>query len=267
MEAASRRVVFMHALMFVGSFSLVFIILGISLGLVGSILQENLVWLQRVAGIALIILGLHLTELVTIPFLLRTYQIRQNNSVGLSRNHYPQGRLRQYRRSILVGVAFSLGWTPCVGPVLAGILTLAADSGSVAHGTLLLTFYATGLGVPFLLAGTMVGLSSTILQRVGPYLRGASIGSGLLLIFLGMLIFLDRVMVLNELFAFLGSIDAVSHDGKITGVFGFTVAFFAGILSFFSPCVFPLVPIYLSHMAGIGMEMSASIDSNGKQGI
>ena len=74
-------------------------------------------------------------------------------------------------------------------------------------------------------------------------------------------------MVLNELFAFLGSIDAVSHDGKITGVFGFTVAFFAGILSFFSPCVFPLVPIYLSHMAGIGMEMSASIDSNGKQGI
>ena len=80
-----------------------------------------------------------------------------------------------------------------------------------------------------------------------------SIGSGILIVFMGMLIFLDNVSVLNDYFGFANSVDSTT-DGNITGVFGFGVAFLGGILSFVSPCVLPLVPIYLSHLAGVGAE-------------
>ena len=144
-----RRATFMHALAFVGGFSIIFVILGASIGSIGVALQDNIIWFQRIAGAALIILGLHLTELIRIPLLLRTTQF--GNSMPLATNGVRRCAVRRYGRSAFVGGAFSVGWTPCVGPILAGILTLAADSGSVAQATLLLVFYAAGLGVPFLI--------------------------------------------------------------------------------------------------------------------
>jgi cytochrome c-type biogenesis protein len=258
---APRRVVFMHALAFVGGFSVVFIVLGASLGVIGFALQENLIWFQRVAGVSLIVLGLHLAELITIPFLLRTYQFGQNDTPVAPVAARPRGRFRKYGRSVFVGSAFSLGWTPCVGPILAGILTLAADGGSVAQGTLLLVFYAAGLGIPFLITGAALGSSTTILRKIGPYMPAISIGSGILIVFMGMLIFLDRVQVLNDTFSFLGTEDTAGSGGTVTGVFGFGIAFVGGFLSFLSPCVLPLVPIYLSHMAGVSAEEALLADA------
>ena len=258
---APRRVVFMHALAFVGGFSVVFIVLGASLGVIGFALQENLIWFQRVAGVSLIVLGLHLAELITIPFLLRTYQFGQNDTPVAPVVVRPRGRIRKYGRSVFVGSAFSLGWTPCVGPILAGILTLAADGGSVFQGTLLLVFYAAGLGIPFLITGAALGSSTTILRKISPYMPAISIGSGILIVFMGMLIFLDRVQVLNDTFSFLGTEDTAGASGTVTGVFGFFIAFVGGFLSFLSPCVLPLVPIYLSHMAGVSAEEALLADA------
>ena len=260
---APRRTTFMHALAFVGGFSVVFVVLGASLGIVGFALQDNLIWFQRVAGVALIVLGLHLSELITIPFLMRTYQFGGGGSSQVPKSGSaaaPMRRtgFRRYGKSIFVGGAFSVGWTPCVGPILAGILTLAADGSSVAQGALLLVFYALGLGIPFLITGAALGSSTALLRKMGPYMPAISIGSGILLVFIGMLIFLDRVTVLNDYFAFLpGGGAEESTGGSVTGLFGFGIAFAGGVLSFISPCVLPLVPIYISHLAGIGAEEEA----------
>lgn len=249
--APPRRATFLHGLAFVLGFSVVFVALGASLGLVGDALQENIVWFQRIAGAALIVLGLHLTELITIPFFLRTAQFGDSLPAPAEARPARRGIARRYGRSAFVGGAFSLGWTPCVGPILAGILTLAADSSSVGQGTLLLVFYALGLGLPFLISGAALGSSTAALKKIGPYMPVISIASGILLVFVGMLIFLDRVTVLNENFGFLPGADSASGaEGDVTGLFGFAVAFVGGVLSFVSPCVLPLVPIYLTHLAG-----------------
>lgn len=252
-----RRATFMHAFAFVIGFSIIFIALGASLGVVGFALRDNIIWFQRVAGVALIVLGLHLAELITIPLLMRTYQMSTGGGGG-SGSPVPRRGIRRYSRSLLVGGAFSLGWTPCVGPILAGILALAADSGSVVQGTVLLVFYAMGLGLPFLIAGAALGSSSALLRRIGPYLPVISVVSGILLIFMGVLIFLDRVVVLNDFFTFLPGTaeDAAATGGSVTGLFGFALAFAGGFLSFLSPCFLPLVPIYLGHLAGVSAEES-----------
>ena len=253
----ARRATFMHALAFVLGFSVVFIILGASIGVVGFALRDNLIWFSRVAGILLLVLGLHLTEIITIPFLNRTYQIAAAGASSQARSAATTRRpLRRYGRSLFVGGAFSVGWTPCVGPILAGILALAADSGSVAQGALLLVFYTLGLGVPFLIAGAGLGSATALLRALGPRIRYISVAGGILLVFMGVLIFLDRVTVLNDYFAFLpgATQDASATGGIVTGGFGFAIAFAGGVLSFLSPCVLPLVPIYIAHLAGVSAE-------------
>ena len=249
--APPRRTIFMHALAFVTGFSVVFVILGASLGVVGFALQDNLIWFSRVAGAALVLLGLHLAELIAIPFLMQTYQVG-NDAPTVVKPATRRSDLCRYSRSLFVGAAFSVGWTPCVGPILAGIIVLAADSASVFQGTFLLVFYALGLAIPFLLVGGALGSATAVLQKIGPHMRMISTISGVMLVFIGMLIFLDRVTVLNDSFTFLpgAADDATSTGGSVTGVFGFGIAFAGGFLSFLSPCILPLVPIYLSHLAG-----------------
>ena len=257
-----RRTTFMHALAFVTGFSIVFVILGASLGVVGFALQDNLIWFSRVAGAALVLLGLHLSELIAIPFLMQTYQVA-NDAPTVVKPAVRRSGLRRYSRSLFVGGAFSVGWTPCVGPILAGILVFAADSASVAQGTLLLVFYALGLAIPFLLVGGVLGSATTVLQKIGPHMRMISAISGVMLVFIGMLIFLDRVTVLNDSFTFLpgAADDATSTGGSVTGVFGFGIAFAGGFLSFLSPCILPLVPIYLSHLAGETANEVAALEA------
>ena len=193
-QTTARRVVFFHAAAFVAGFSVVFVALGALLGALGSAFADELIWFQRVAGTALVILGLHLAEIITIPFLYRSFQV--GGDAGASRREASPSRVQaaaDYGRSAVVGVAFSVGWTPCVGPILAGILVLALDSASLVQATILLICYAAGLGIPFLLVGLALGESTQLLRKMNRWMPLVGVVSGILLIFVGMLIALDRV--------------------------------------------------------------------------
>ena len=261
-QTTARRVVFLHAASFVLGFSVVFVALGALLGALGSAFQEELIWFQRVAGVLLVILGLHLAEVITIPLLYRSFQVGGPGGASTSAPAGDASRTRaaaDYGRSVVVGVAFSVGWTPCVGPILAGILVLALDSASLLQAVILLICYAAGLGIPFLIVGATFGASTKFLRKLNRWMPLIGVVSGVLLVFVGMLIALDRVVVLNEALGSFGVDVLAGSDGSSTSMLDLNagsaaIAFAGGFVSFISPCVLPLVPIYLGHLAGIGSE-------------
>jgi cytochrome c biogenesis protein CcdA len=164
----------------------------------------------------------------------------------------------RYGKSFLIGAAFAVGWTPCIGPILGAILTMAASSATVLHGTFLLAAWSAGLGVPFLIAGLALGAVMRGIRRVRPIMPVLEIVGGVLVIVIGALIFVDRFTVFNQYFT--GGVDTVTgaEDG-LTGVdvesfWGFAVAFAAGVIAFISPCCLPMVPAYIAHLAGVSAE-------------
>ena len=173
----------------------------------------------------------------------------------------------RYGRSFGIGAAFAVAWTPCIGPILGAVLTLAASSATVLQGTFLLAAWSLGLGLPFLIAGLMLGQAMTGIRKVRPLMPALEIAGGLLVIFIGALVFLGEFTMFNQYFT--GAVDTVTgaEDG-LTGVdvgspIGFTVAFAAGVIAFLSPCCLPLVPAYLMHLAGVSAEAGASGDARG----
>ena len=159
-------------------------------------------------------------------------------------------------RSFAIGAAFSLAWSPCIGPILGVVLTLAAASGQALQGALLLTCYALGLGVWFMAFGACFSWLAPRMRRLNPYLPALMIASGAFFIVLGALMFLGEFSRLNAYaqglgFAFSGTERAEQQlTGNVGGWFGPGVAFFGGVVSFLSPCVLPLVPAYLVNIAG-----------------
>lgn len=120
-----------------------------------------------------------------------------------------------YGRSGVVGVAFAVGWTPCLGPILGSVLTLAASSGTVLHGTLLLTFWSLGLGVPFLITGFALESVMRFIRRIRPLMPVLEVGGGVLVILVGVLIFMDQFTVFNRYFA--GGVTRVtSAEGQLS---------------------------------------------------
>ena len=190
---------FLHSLSFVGGFSLVFIAFGVSLGLLGFFLRDQQDIILKVAGALLIILGLHLSRVITIPWLEqeRRLQINGGTKVG-------------YGRSFLVGSAFSAGWSPCIGPTLGAILALAISSGTVAQAGILLLAYSAGLAIPFLAMGVAFNSVRPVYERIKPHLGAINYVSGALLIVIGILIFTNSLINLNSLFnfGFLGDLEA-----------------------------------------------------------
>ncbi len=171
-----RRHALLHGLCFVAGFSLVFVLLGASATALGRALNYYQVWLQRLGG--LLIIGFGLVCLGVFKFDLLTQERR------LHMEQKPVG----YLGSALVGMAFGAGWTPCIGPVLGAILGLAATSGDVSRGMLLLAFYSAGLAVPFLLAAVAVESFLGWFQRFRRYLPWVMKVSGALLVFVGILL-------------------------------------------------------------------------------
>lgn len=170
---AARRRVLANAAAYVLGFSLVFVLLGVALGAAGnlaataSVVASQRFWLVRLGGALLVLLGLHQIGLVRLPFLDR--ERRMTVTPG------PGGRLTS---SFLVGVTFGAGWSPCVGPILGAILTMAAGQGSVERAAALLSVYSLGLAVPFMVAATF-GLTPGVLRRVNrrlPLVSGVSGG-------------------------------------------------------------------------------------------
>jgi cytochrome c-type biogenesis protein len=171
-----RRAALIHALLFVGGFSLVFILLGASATALGRALNYYQVWLQRVGGALIILFGL--LCLGVFKFGLLT----QERRLHLERK--PVG----YLGSVLVGMAFAAGWTPCIGPVLGGILGLAATSTDVSRGMLLLGVYSAGLALPFLIAAVAIESFLDWFQRFRRFLPWVMRTSGVLLIIVGVLL-------------------------------------------------------------------------------
>lgn len=168
--------IFLHAILFVAGFSLIFILLGASATLLGFLLRKYMSVLIKLAGIFIILLGAHLTGILRIPLLDRGY------SAGEVK------RERGFFTSFLAGIFFSFGWTPCISPVLAGILTLASQEETVFRGMLLLTFYSCGMGIPLIVLGIVAGTATNVLMRFSRHTKKFEISSGILLIFIGILL-------------------------------------------------------------------------------
>ena len=171
----SRRHVILHTLSFIAGFSLVFILLGASMGLLGAMIPISL--LNSIAGILLILFGLFLVAATKIPWLNYEKRLSFNQAKGSG-----------YIRSLSIGAIFSLGWIPCVGPVLGGILALASTSQTVWQGIYLLVAYCLGLGIPFLIVSLAIGTISPHLKWLSRHALVTSIVSAGLLITVGILI-------------------------------------------------------------------------------
>jgi cytochrome c-type biogenesis protein len=171
-----RRLALLHGLCFVAGFSLVFVLLGASATALGRALNYYQVWLQRVGGLLIVVFGLVCLGAFKFDFLTRERRVHlEQKPVG-------------YLGSSLVGMAFGAGWTPCIGPVLGAILGLAATSGEVSRGMLLLAVYSAGLAVPFLIAAVAVESFLGWFQRFRRFLPWVMRVSGVLLVFVGILL-------------------------------------------------------------------------------
>jgi cytochrome c-type biogenesis protein len=193
---SNRWLTLRHGFAFVLGFSVVFIILGVATSALGGLLFNLRTWLARIGGIVVIIFGLHMTGIFRIPFL--EYDLRPQTAPD---------RNRGYLASALMGVFFSAGWSPCVGPVLGAILTLALNGGSIVQGVQLLSAYSAGLAIPFLLASTQIGLVTTVIRRYGKVMRYVEIVMGAVLIVVGIMLFTGRYETIASLGSFFGPID------------------------------------------------------------
>jgi cytochrome c-type biogenesis protein len=185
LTAAARRRVMLHSVAFVVGFSLVFVSLGASFSLAGQILLDFRDPIRRVGGVLIIIFGLYIAGLLNFGPFSRTkqWQLREK----------PAG----YVGSFIVGLTFAIGWTPCVGPILGAILSLAGTAETVGRGIGLLVAYSAGLGVPFLLSALALGVFLKFFKRYRPFIPIVERGAGLILIVVGVLVFTNYYLVLN----------------------------------------------------------------------
>jgi cytochrome c-type biogenesis protein len=191
---------FLHSVAFVSGFTTVFVLFGIAVGIVGYFLADNDDLILKFAGVVLIIMGLHLAGVITIPILDQERRIDAG-----------QGARIGYARSFVVGAAFSAGWSPCIGPTLGAIYALAVTSGTVLQAGILLLTYSIGLSIPFLAMGAAYGAMKPFYAGIKRHIWIINYLSGAMLIVVGILIFTDSLINLNELFNF-GILQDVSGD-------------------------------------------------------
>ena len=187
-DASKEKNVFYFALSFVFGFSTVFILLGASATLLSGLIYEYLDILRVVGGIIIIIFGIHFMQIIQLPFLNRDtrYQIES----------YKPGIVGSY----VIGLSFAFGWTPCIGPILGSVLSIAASSETVTYGIVLLMLYSAGLGIPFLLAAYAINGFMKFLSKIRNYIRVIEIFTGVLLVIFGILILTNRIQELAFFF-------------------------------------------------------------------
>ncbi len=275
---------FSHALVFVLGFGLVFTLLGSAAGLLGQNLNRFLPFLQKGGAILLVIFGLTTlgvfrwavdqiskrTDLATNPAAAALVDVLGFFNVLL----YTERRVTEmhqvkrgwgYVSSLLMGVSFSAGWVPCVGPILASILFIASDSATASTGAILLAIYSLGLGIPFLIVGAAFSSVAGPLRRLNRHANVVSLISGLFLLGMAWLLWSDQLAVLTTQFAGLNELvfrleDSIASSSGATISLNTSVisaaplAFFAGVISFISPCVLPLVPAYIGYLSGASLN-------------
>lgn len=181
-----RQQTVIHSLLFIAGFTIVFVLLGASATFIGGFLQEHMALIRKVGGVLIIIFGIHVTGLVPIHALLG------EKRVSIQRK--PAG----YLGSLLVGLAFAAGWTPCIGPILASILMVAATEDTVYHGIALLLTYSMGLAIPFFLSALAMHKFLVLFNRFKKHIRIFEIVTGLFLIVVGVMIFTNYLTVLGR---------------------------------------------------------------------
>ncbi|TAK57537.1 MAG: hypothetical protein EPO22_12070 [Dehalococcoidia bacterium] len=234
-DRVERRETLAHAGAFVLGFTAVFTFVGASAGLIGAlvsqdssyVVRDNTALLARIGGVFLVVMGLNLIGVIRIPWLYRTYTLETATAGGgalTPRPPLPQGERGSlaaatgggkvaiggrggswhgltYAKSAGVGSAFAVGWTPCIGPVLGAILTLSASSSSVAKGAYLLLVYSLGLGVPFMITGLAVVPVTRFLRSIRGLMPLVEVLTGVLVIFVGVLLFFNELTIFNSYFS------------------------------------------------------------------
>ena len=190
--AQVRMTVVFHSLCFILGFSVVFVLLGAIAGIASSqielYLREGLEWVVKIGGVLILLFGVHMTGLFHFGVLLGDKRVQLQKK--------PSG----FAGTFLVGIAFAAGWTPCIGPILASILVVAASSGQVGQGVGLLSVYSLGLGIPFLLSGLLFHQFLAAFKRFRKHIRLVEIGTGVMLIAVGIMLMFN---MLGEITMFL----------------------------------------------------------------
>ncbi|HMU91469.1 MAG TPA: cytochrome c biogenesis protein CcdA [Anaerolineales bacterium] len=176
-NSKNRWITFSHGLAFVLGFSFVFVFLGVAAAFAGGVLFDLRFWLTKIGGVVVIAFGLHMIGVFHIPFLAYDTRVQQAPDPKMG-----------YLSSALMGVFFSAGWSPCVGPVLGAILTVVFNGGSISQGAVLLTSYSIGLGIPFLFAALGIGWVTNILRNYAKTMRYVEIVMGVILLVVGVML-------------------------------------------------------------------------------
>lgn len=235
---AKQWTIFLNSVFFVLGFSIIFSIVGVLLqSVLAKVSFTVQQWLGYIGGTIIIFFGIYLLGLIKIPFLEQEHKLRVKRKFRYS-----------YITSFVFGSAFAVGWTPCVGAILGAVLTLAVSNPASAFPLLL--SYSLGLGIPFLIVGLFTNSASGFIEKAGPKLKYVNYVFGAVLIVLGIFVFtnqLSRIASLPFLSNLLISIsgESVNFGSGLT----LGVSFIAGIASFLSPCVLPLIPAFLSYLA------------------
>ncbi|MDP6685967.1 MAG: cytochrome c biogenesis protein CcdA [Candidatus Omnitrophota bacterium] len=188
-SSSIKRITAIHSLFFIFGFSIVFVALGITIAYLGDFFGISQVLLERVGGSIIILLGLYISGILKLSFLNREKKVMYHRKkIG-------------YFSSLLMGMAFSLGWTPCVGPILSTILIYASTLESLPRAILLLSFYSLGLAVPFFISALAVNQFLSMFNRFKAFMKFIPIVTGIFLILVGVLLFTGQFARLSGLFA------------------------------------------------------------------
>lgn len=235
--APRRWEVFTHALLFVLGFSLVFTIgWGGAVTLLGKAFAEYRSVLARVGGIMIMLFGLATLEVIHIPWFYAD-----------TRSNY-HGQTGTFANSALMGILFAAGWSPCIGALLGAILTLGFNQATVNQAMWLTSGYSLGLGIPFLIIALGLERGRAWVERVSHYRRAFQIISGVFILVIGVML-LTNTMSRISIWAFQNNL-YINAFSEYAGAPTYLTAVIAGLLSFLSPCVLPLVPPYLGYLSG-----------------
>ena len=241
-KTKGRNILLLHSFAFVLGFSLIFVIgWGGAATILGQIFVANKLWIARIGGLILITFGLATMDLIRIPwFYMDTrQQFRGNNSTIWG--------------SLAMGVFFAAGWSPCIGATLGAILTLGFSSNTIGQAMYLSFGYSIGLGIPFLLLALAVDQAIPLVKKLRNYLKLFQVISGILIIAIGILMITAQLTAIARWAQQSGLYLDFSTSGQIPSL---VTAVFAGLLSFLSPCVLPLVPAYLGYLSGHAIAVS-----------
>lgn len=178
------------AIGFTVGFSIIFMIMGLSVTALGRYFDRYHDYIRIVGGIIVIVLGLHMSGLLKIKYLYYEKRITEPSKIGSGAS------------SVLLGMAFAAGWTPCIGPILSSILIYASNAATLSKGVLLLAFYSIGLAAPFIFTALAIESFTKFFRRIAKYMNIISIVSGLLMVVMGLLILTNKMVILNSYFNF-----------------------------------------------------------------